>query len=151
MDAVLEGGIVAGLLRTRWQAARCRCWWREGIWCSPLLSRGRLWWPSRARCRGWRCCCSDLNPGVWIELLQRERRLLPAPLSLLTHSPWREAGFAALPPADPLWEVLWLLVAQERQGADWVAALVAGVWERGESRPLGVAAGFPPTECLLPY
>jgi hypothetical protein len=25
---------------------------------------------------------------------------------------------------------LWLLVAQERQGADWVAALVAGVRER---------------------
>jgi hypothetical protein len=75
-------------------------------------------------------CCSDLSPTAWIELLQRERLLLPAPLSLLAHSPWREAGFAALPPADPLWEVLWLLVAQERQGADWVAALVAGVRER---------------------
>jgi hypothetical protein len=75
-------------------------------------------------------CCSDIDPAAWIELLQRERLLLPAPLSLLTHSPWRQAGFAALPPADPLWEVLWLLVAQERRGADWVAALVAGVRER---------------------
>ena len=75
-------------------------------------------------------CCSNIDPTIWIELLQRKRLLLPAPLSLLTHSPWREAGFAALPPADPLWEVLWLLVAQERQEADWVAALVAGVSER---------------------
>ncbi len=75
-------------------------------------------------------CCSDIDPAVWIELLQRERLLLPAPRSLLTHSPWRAAGLATLPPADPLCEVLWLLVAQERQGADWVAALVAGVRER---------------------
>jgi hypothetical protein len=75
-------------------------------------------------------CCSNIDPTIWIELLQRKRLLLPAPLSLLAHSPWREAGFAALPPADTLWEVLWLLVAQERQEADWVAALVAGVRER---------------------
>jgi hypothetical protein len=75
-------------------------------------------------------CCSNIDPAVWIELLRRERLLLPAPLSLLTHSPWREARISALPPADPLWEVLWLLVAQERQEADWVAALVAGVRER---------------------
>ena len=75
-------------------------------------------------------CCSEIDPTVWIKLMQRERLLLPAPLSLLAHSPWREARFAALPPADPLWEVLWLLVAQERQEADLVAALVAGVRER---------------------
>jgi hypothetical protein len=75
-------------------------------------------------------CCSNIDPAVWIELLRRERLPLPAPLSLLTHSPWREARISALPPADPLWEVLWLLVAQERQEADWVAALVAGVRER---------------------
>ncbi len=75
-----------------------------------------------------RCC--DIDPTIWIELLQRKRLLLPAPLSLLTHSPWREARISALPPADPLWDVLWLLVAQERQEADWVAALVAGVRER---------------------
>jgi hypothetical protein len=75
-------------------------------------------------------CCSNIDPAVWIELLRRERLLLPAPLSLLTHSPWRVARISALPPADPLWEVLWLLVAQERQEADWVAALVAGVRER---------------------
>ncbi len=107
-------------------------------------------------------CCSNIDPAVWIELLQRERLLLPAPRSLLAHCPWREAGLTTLPPADPLWEVLWLLVAQERRGADWVAALVAGVRERvlvglggvmekGDSRPLGVAAGFPPAECPLPY
>lgn len=74
--------------------------------------------------------CDDLRASVWIELLQRQRLLLPAPLSLLGHSPWREAGFAALPAADPLWEVLWLLVAQGRQEAGWVQALVAGVRER---------------------
>ena len=55
-------------------------------------------------------CCSDLKAAVWIELLQRERLLLPAPLSLLAHSPWRRAGLAVVPPADPLWEVLWLVV-----------------------------------------
>jgi hypothetical protein len=75
-------------------------------------------------------CCSNIDPAVWIELLQRERLLLPAPLSLLAHSPWREARISALPPADPLWEVLWLLVAQERQEADWVAAPMAGLRER---------------------
>ena len=72
-------------------------------------------------------CCRELDPAIWIDLLQRERLLLPAPLSLLSHSPWREAGFAVLPPADPLWEVLWLLVRQEQQEAGWVEALVAGV------------------------
>jgi hypothetical protein len=77
-------------------------------------------------------CCRELDPAVWIDLLQRERLLLPAPLSLLSHSPWREAGLAALPPADPLWEVLWLLVRQQQQEAGWVAALVAGVRERVE-------------------
>ena len=46
--------------------------------------------------------CNDLAPAVWIELLQRERLLLPAPLSLLGHSPWKDAYFAALPAADPL-------------------------------------------------
>lgn len=72
-------------------------------------------------------CCSDLSPAVWIELLQRERLLLPAPLSLLASSPWRRAGLAVVPPADPLWEVLWLVVRQEEQGARWVEGLVAGV------------------------
>jgi hypothetical protein len=77
-------------------------------------------------------CCSELEPAVWIDPLQRERLLLPAPLSLLAHSPWREAGLAALPPVDPLWEVLWLLVQQEQREAEWVEELVAGVRERGE-------------------
>ncbi len=72
-------------------------------------------------------CCNDLSPAVWIELLQRERLLLPAPLSLLAHSPWRRAGLAVVSPADPLWEVLWLVVRQEQQGAAWVEGLVAGV------------------------
>jgi hypothetical protein len=33
--------------------------------------------------------------------------------------------------ADPLWEVLWLVVRQEQQGARWVERLVAGVRVRG--------------------
>lgn len=77
-------------------------------------------------------CCREPDPAIWIGLLQRERLLLPAPLSLLSHSPWREAGLAVLPPADPLWEVLWLLVRQEQQKAGWVAELVAGVRVRVE-------------------
>jgi hypothetical protein len=72
-------------------------------------------------------CCSALNPAVWVERLQRERLLLPAPLSLLGHSPWRRAGLAVVPPADPLWEVLWLVVRQEELGREWVKGLVAGV------------------------
>ena len=72
-------------------------------------------------------CCSALNPAVWIERLQRERLLLPAPLSLLGHSPWRRAGFAVVPPPDPLWEVLWLVVRQEEMETKWVKGLVAGV------------------------
>jgi hypothetical protein len=72
-------------------------------------------------------CCSALNTAVWIERLQREPLLLPAPLSLLGHSPWRRAGFAVVPPPDPLWEVLWLVVRQEELGAGWVDELVAGV------------------------
>ena len=80
-------------------------------------------------------CCSELNAAVWIERLQREPLLLPAPLSLLASSPWRRAGFAVVPPADPLWEVLWLVVRQEEMGAGWVDELVAGV------RVGGVRAG----------
>lgn len=72
-------------------------------------------------------CCSALNVAVWVERLQRERLLLPAPLSVLGHSPWRRAGFAVVPPPDPLWEVLWLVVRQEEMGAGWVDELVAGV------------------------
>ena len=53
--------------------------------------------------------------------------LLPAPLSLLGHSPWRRAGLAVVPPPDPLWEVLWMVVRQEEMGAGWVDELVAGV------------------------
>jgi hypothetical protein len=75
-------------------------------------------------------CCSDLKAAVWIELLQRERLLLPAPLSLLGSSPWRRARLAVVPPADPLWEVLWLVVRQEELGARWVEGLVAGVRKR---------------------
>ena len=55
--------------------------------------------------------------------------LLPAPSSLLDHSPWREAGLIALPPADPLWEALWLLVGQEDLGDGWVEELGAAVKE----------------------
>ncbi|MFM7752891.1 MAG: hypothetical protein ACKO58_00635 [Cyanobium sp.] len=88
--------------------------------------------------------CSDLRASVWIELLQRQRLLLPAPLSLLAASPWRAADFAALPAADPLWEVLWLLVAQGRQQAGWVQELVVGVRERvGEEGSAVGGAGLP--------
>jgi hypothetical protein len=73
--------------------------------------------------------CDDLNPAVWVDLLQRERLLLPAPPSLLACSPWRQAGLIALPPADPLWEALWLLVRQEHLAAGWVEELGAGVRE----------------------
>ena len=72
-------------------------------------------------------CCSELNAAVWIERLERERLLLPAPLSLLGHSPWRRAGLAVVPPADPLWEVLWLVVRHEEVEKEWVKALVAGM------------------------
>jgi hypothetical protein len=75
-------------------------------------------------------CCSDLSPAVWIERLQRERLLLPAPLSLLASSHWRRARFAAVPPPDPPWEVLWLVVRQEQQGAGWLEGLLAWVRER---------------------
>jgi hypothetical protein len=72
-------------------------------------------------------CCSALNPAVWVERLQREPLLLAAPLSLLAASPWRRAGFAVVPPADPLWEVLWLVVREEELKREWVKGLVAGV------------------------
>ncbi len=73
--------------------------------------------------------CDSLDDSTWLQLLQRERLLLPAPCSLLGHSPWRDAGLIALPPADPLWEALWLLVGQEQLGAGWVEDLGAGVRE----------------------
>ena len=73
--------------------------------------------------------CESLDAASWVQLLQRERLLLPAPSSLLDHSPWREAGLIALPPADPLWEALWLLVRQEDLGDGWVEELGADVRE----------------------
>jgi hypothetical protein len=73
--------------------------------------------------------CDSLDPASWVQLLQRERLLLPAPFSLLVHSPWREAGLIALPPADPPWEDLWLVVRLEHLGAGWVEEVGAGVKE----------------------
>ena len=73
--------------------------------------------------------CERLDAASWVQLLQRERLLLPAPSSLLGHSPWREAGLIALPPADPLWEALWLVVGQEQLGDGWVEELGADVRE----------------------
>ncbi|MEB3302465.1 MAG: hypothetical protein VKN56_10910, partial [Cyanobacteriota bacterium] len=73
------------------------------------------------------CGYGSLDPASWVQLLQRERLLLPAPSSLLDHSPWREAGLIALPPADPLWEVIWLVVRLEHLGAGWVEGLGSGV------------------------
>ena len=32
-----------------------------------------------------------------------------------------------VPPPDPLWEVLWLVVRQEELEREWVKGLVAGV------------------------
>lgn len=74
--------------------------------------------------------CDDLNPAFWVDLLQREPLLLPAPSSLLANPPWREAGLIALPPAEPIWEALWLLVRQEELGA--------GVREGGRGKGGGV-------------
>jgi hypothetical protein len=70
--------------------------------------------------------CDNLNPVTRVDLLQSERLLLPAPSSLLVHSPWREAGLIALPPVDPLWEALRLLVRQEHLGAASVEELGLG-------------------------
>ena len=73
--------------------------------------------------------CDSHNAAAWVDLLQRKRLLLPAHPSLLAYSPWREAGLIALPPADPLWEALWLLVRQEVLGAAWMEEVGAGVRE----------------------
>ncbi len=54
--------------------------------------------------------CSSTDPLQWITLLEQGASLLPIPAELLRHSPWHEAALTAVPPWEPLWEQLDLLV-----------------------------------------
>jgi hypothetical protein len=54
--------------------------------------------------------CAASEPQIWLQQLADHCLLLPAHLTLLTISPWREAGLVPLQPLQPLCESLWLLL-----------------------------------------
>ncbi len=54
--------------------------------------------------------CAVAEPQIWLQQLVDHCLLLPAHLTLLTISPWREAGLLPLQPLQPLCESLWLLL-----------------------------------------
>ena len=62
-----------------------------------------------------RDCSADDSKG-WLQALLQGPHLLPAHLSLLEETPWREAGLRAVPPPEPLEESLWLLVREGEEG-----------------------------------
>jgi len=47
-------------------------------------------------------CCDNHKPTVCVDLLQRERLLLPLTHSLMACPPWQEAEVLTLPPATTL-------------------------------------------------
>ena len=60
-----------------------------------------------------------------IKRLRQERLLLPAAGSLLEHAPWRDSGVVALPPPEPLAEVLELWIRPQPGAKEAVTDLVA--------------------------
>ncbi len=69
-----------------------------------------------------------------IKRLRQERLLLPAAGSLLEHAPWRGSGVVALPPPEPLAEVLELWIRPQRAAEDAVSDLVALLRQRLAAR-----------------
>jgi hypothetical protein len=65
-----------------------------------------------------------------IERLRQERLLLPAAGSLLEHAPWRDSGVVALPPPEPLAEVLELWIRPQPGAEEAVTDLVARLRQR---------------------
>ena len=53
--------------------------------------------------------CAAAEPQIWLQQLAAHCLLLPAHLTLLTASPWREEALVPLQPLQPLRESLWLL------------------------------------------
>lgn len=68
--------------------------------------------------------CRAADTGDWLAHLRTEPHLLPADLSLLEGSPWREAGLLAVPPPEPMAEKLWLLVRQGDAKQPQLTALI---------------------------
>ena len=54
--------------------------------------------------------CAATDPLPWLRQLAQQSLLLPAHLTLLTLSPWGQAGLVPLRPLQPLSETLWLLL-----------------------------------------
>ena len=65
-----------------------------------------------------------------IKRLRQERLLLPAAGSLLEHAPWRDSGVVALPPPEPLAEVLELWIRPQPGAEEAVTDLVARLRQR---------------------
>ncbi len=76
----------------------------------------------------------------WLQALLQGPHLLPAHLSLLEETPWREAGLRAVPPPEPLEEALWLLV---REGEEGLRA-IEGLSVRLQGRLIASSRGMEP-------
>lgn len=74
--------------------------------------------------------CSADDCESWLQALLQGPHLLPAHLSLLAVTPWREAGLRAVPPPEPLEESLWLLVREGEEGLPAIEALIERLQDR---------------------
>ena len=83
--------------------------------------------------------CRAAGAESWLTHLQTEPHLLPADLSLLEGRPWCEAGLLAVPPPEPLAEMLWLLVragdSEQPQLAELIETLRHRILMRHPSQP----------------
>jgi hypothetical protein len=60
--------------------------------------------------------CGCTTPRQWIARLAEPGTLLPVPADLLLQPSWSEARLTAVPPWEPLWEQLELLILQDLLG-----------------------------------
>ncbi len=78
--------------------------------------------------------CGCTTPQQWIARLAEPGTLLPVPADLLLQPPWSEARLTAVPPWEPLWEQLELLVPSSFLERPGVQALIEELLRRIEGR-----------------
>ncbi len=76
--------------------------------------------------------CASTRSMDWITQLEQGGALVPVPAELLLQPPWHQAHLTAVPPWEPLWEQLDLLVPSALLGCPGLKALVEQLRRRIE-------------------
>ena len=87
--------------------------------------------------------CAAAEPQIWLQQLADHGLLLPAHLTLLTASPWRQAALVPLQPLQPLRESLWLLLRRGDSSHPKFSALLQ--WWGGTRLEASQPGHGPPT------